>query len=281
MIFATTPYDPSEPEGTPGGSAYLSVKDMKRIAAVLAVLLLFVMLAYGECKKFTYEHICRSNLAQISKAIGLYAQENDDRLPPICASLGDGNPLLDDAGRPFTWVSLVSGYMNERSSFKCPAADEKEVARSQHPSTTKAEIPTTYGLYSPYSAYPVSRVSSPDVTVLVADTSTGGAQNTYDPVRFKTPNGSDMRDDAFAIGFSDSNVEPSKNTTAITRLAFPDTSDGVFVASKGGRHPNGINVLTVSGSLQSIRAPGAKITMLPTGELEEPWVAPFRSSRER
>lgn len=278
MITTVSPYDPGEPEDTPRGSAYLSRKDLKAISLLIVAFFLVLIPIYGQCKSRTEEHICKQNLSQISKAIGLYSQENDDQLPPVYASNLNGTPVLDDQGRPFTWASLVSRYMNDRSSFVCPSAKPEEATSSQHPEKTRLTIPLTYGMYAPYGGYPISHITNPNETALISETSNNGSQDSYDPVRFKGPSGQTLLNDGFIMGFSDSNDRPTKDTSAITRLAFRGSSSGQFGEEDAPRHPSGIFILTVSGSIRLVKAPIARVKMLPTGELPDPWAVPAHAS---
>lgn len=278
MILTTTPFDVDEPEGSPK-SSYISLKDLRMIAIVLLCLSVLLWPVYKGLKESRDQHLCQQNFLQISKAFGLYSEQNDDRLPPTFVGQAEGTPMLDGQGRPFTWASLVAGGMNSRSDFVCPSADPSEIARTQDPESTKKTLPMTYGMYGVYGGYPIAHIGNPDEAVLVAETSNFGAEDTFDPMPFKDDKGAIVKQDGFVIGYSDTNDLPTHKTTAVTRLAYPGSKSGTFSNDGGSRHANGIFFLTVGGSLIMEKPPAARIKMLPNGDVPGPWSVPPMSGR--
>ena len=273
ILFATTPFDVDEPEGS-AKSTYMSKKDVKWIALVVLALIGIMIPIYGQLKETRNQHLCYQNLTQISKAIGVYATQNDDRLPPAYVEEGNA-PMVDSKNRPYTWESLVIGDMNTRSaSFTCDTANSPEASEAQDPESSKNSIFSDYGMYGVYGGAPISHISNPDEAVLIAETSNAGNGETYDPVFFTGKDGKPMRNDGFLIGFSDSNEAPSKNTTSVTRLAFPGSDGGKFEAEGRSRHKDGIYVMSVSGSISLRKPPAAKIKMLPGGSIQGEWAIP-------
>ena len=193
---------------------------------------------FGYLKGQSERARCSTNLRAVYQAINLYAEQHDYRFPPMARSEGDGvTPTLSETGRPYTWISDVTSFMNPRQSFLCPSADEQERVLNESPDSATATVPSAYGMYVPYGGVLTSIVESPDEVVLIADTSNGGARSTLDPLPF--PGG---LPDGYAIGWSNSNTMPDKGTTSVTRLAFPDSA-------KEGRHGKFIWAVSASGEL--------------------------------
>ncbi len=277
MILAANDYEVDAPESATK-STYIAPKDLRIIAVVVILLIAFMIPIYSGLREGRNKHLCYGNLTQISKAVGLYASQNDDRLPPTYVQDGP-SPMLDKEGRPFTWASLVAGNMNKRSSFRCDSADLKELSQSQDASNSKNTLNTAYGMYGVYSGYPIAHIASPDSTALIAETSNLGAMDTYDPVPFIGRDGKPIQQDGFLIGYSDGNGEPSKKTTAVTRLAFPDTKTGTFEFNGRSRHKDGIYYLTVSGSILFAKPPAALIKQTPGEDIRGLWTVPPSAGR--
>jgi hypothetical protein len=239
-------FDPNAVEGEKaGGTQYIQLKDLKVWAIALVLLGVATYPVYMVLMGNSERHRCISNLGAVYSAINLYAEQHDNRFPPIARTASDFvTPTLSPEGHPYSWVSDVSSFMNTRQSFVCPTADEAEVVRNESPESSKKTVNSTYGMYIPYGGILTSLVESPDEVVLVAETSNHGAKSTFNP----TPFGGDVPD-GFAIGWSNSNAAPDKSTTSVTRLAFPDSGKG---PTKIGRHGAFMEALTASGKLISL-----------------------------
>lgn len=237
------PYDPNAVEGEKShGTQYISPRDVKIAAVAFAILSVPSFFVYRVLVGNSERHRCISNLGAIYAAVSLYAEQHDNRFPPIARTEGDlVTPSLSDGGHPYTWVSDVAPFMSARQNFLCPTAEESEMVLNESAESTTKTIPSAYGMYVPYGGGLTSLVESPDDVVLVAETSDRGARGTYDPKPF----GED-RPDGFAIGWSSSNVDPGKTTTSVTRLAFPGAGKG---KTELARHGGFLQALSASGKL--------------------------------
>ena len=244
-------FDPNAVEGErPSGHQYVQLKDLKIWALGLALIGAATYPVYMVLAGNSERHRCISNLGAVYSAINLYAEQHDNRFPPIARTAGDFvTPTLSEDGHPYSWVSDVSAFMNTRQSFVCPTADETEVVHNESPESSKKTVNSTYGMYVPYGGILTSLVESPDDVVLIAETSNEGSKSTFNP----TPYGANVPD-GFAIGWSNSNAAPDKSTTSVTRLAFPDSAKGT---TKIGRHGGFLEALTASGKLISLMPPDA------------------------
>lgn len=276
ILLQTESYDPNTPEGAEpsAGSQYLSRKDVKWILLILVVLGIFMVPIYKVMLDGRNEHICRQNLSQVSKALGVYAEEHDGRYPPLFVTGSNGSPSLDDQGRAFSWISLLKDGMNTRSSFECPASDPSERTLNQPPSASDSTIASSYGMYAPYSAFSVAEIANPEQVVIIAETSNFGAKGSFDPLPYKTAEGKDVAADGFVIGFQDSNTDITRSSTKVTRLAFSDVPSGDFKTHGTSRHSKGIWGLTASGEGVMLSPDSANIDLLTPGRPQGRWAVP-------
>ena len=239
-------YDPNAVEGDKSaGGQYVTKKDLKVWGIGLVVLGLFSYPVFQYLQNQSERARCGTNFRAVYQAISLYAEQHDYRFPPLARTEGNGvTPSLSDTGHPYTWISDVAPFMNARQSFLCPAASEAERVQNESPVSATATIPSAYGMYVPYGGVLTSIVENPDEVVLIADTSNRRGQETLDPL----PYGKGLPD-GFAIGWSNSNVMPDKETKSVTRLAFPRSGLG---PTDAGRHGKFIWAMSASGELLQI-----------------------------
>lgn len=139
------------------------------IVAVLAALLLPVFLT---ARARAYRTQCAGNLKQISLALALYENDNEEKLMPghplATVSAINGN---DYAG----WAGACNAYVHAPRVFVCPTEGTPD-------QTTGGQtfFPLTYFLnvnlsakYTP-GGLPVSALAAPSATVLAAETTGGG-----------------------------------------------------------------------------------------------------------
>ena len=243
MSDATGPYDPNAIEGEKSTHGqYISAKDLKIWGVGLAVLGVMLYPIYKVMEGNSERHRCISNLNSIYKAINFYAEQHDNRFPPIARTEGDGvTPSLSENGNPYTWVSDVAPFMNARDTFTCPTAAPNERVQNESAASARQTVPSTYGMYSPYGGVLTSLVESPDQVVIVAETSDRGTRDTADPAPF-----AGNRSDGFVLGWSDTNTTPAKGTESVTRLAFPGFGKGKRDVARHGKFIQG---LSASGEL--------------------------------
>jgi hypothetical protein len=240
-------YDPSAPEGSePSRSQYVSKKDVRIVLVGVILLAIAAYPIYKMLERNAQRSVCATNLGAIAKAISQYAEVHDERFPPIMRTGPNLEPDLGTSGYPYTWASDISEIMSPRSSFKCPAAQNEEITTIEG---REKIIQSSYGMYAPYGGYLRTLVPNPDQTVLIAETTNFGALATYDPTPFKTIDGQTVKFDGFVIGWNNTNNDPDDKSDKVTRLAFPETSGGVFRKDGPMRHDGGIHALNCSGAM--------------------------------
>ena len=257
MILAVEAHGASEVEDR-SKSAYFSRKDVRTLSVVFILLFLITIPIYSVFKADRDKHVCYTNLSQIYKAIGIYMEANNDRYPPAFVVGENGEPQLFD-GHPYTWTSLVHPGMNTRSSFECPSATSEENVLNLHPDAGKPPFASSYGMYAPWSAWSSGMVANPNMSVLIAETSNHGAEDTYDPKPFT------HGIDGVIIGWDNDNFKPNSLTQYVTRLAFPKSEKGNFSKDGPARHGGGIHFLYASGQIGFLGPPAARLQWFTTG----------------
>lgn len=254
-----------EPQGQEGpeqersASPYFARRDLKILIGGALLLLALLTPIYLMLKRQAERHVCSSNLAAIATALGTYSELFDDRFPPAFAEAKTDTPLLDEGARPFTWASLLSEHLSSRASFRCPSARQEELATSQHPTRVGRGIWTSYGIFAPIAGRPRSQVDTPGASVVLAESTNGGAAKTFDPLPLLDLAGRPTWD-GFLLGFQDGNRLPSERSEFITRLAFPNSNGPSFRRDGPSRHDMGIFVLFADGRRGVITPPEAKVT---------------------
>ncbi len=236
-------YDPQAVDDTPGRSEYFSRKDAKWFVLlfVIAAAAGYPLFQWGNDQK--NKALCSNNIKALGDALNLYAEQNDDRYPPLFEADSSGAPDTSGGKIPVTWASVVRSYHNGRTDLRCPAADEDEHALTQW---RGGPTPITYGLYAAHSTVTRTNIGSPDETILLAETSNLGSKGSFDPLPYKDASGNRLSD-AFVIGWDNSNEAPNAQTKAVTRLAFRETGNGAFGEKSYSRHSPRIHAITVSG----------------------------------
>ncbi|MDD2710942.1 MAG: DUF1559 domain-containing protein [Verrucomicrobiae bacterium] len=100
-------------------AAAFTLVELLVVLAIISILASLLMSGVTKARDKAKQISCMNNLKQLSTAILMYAQEHEDRLPPLWGALGDN------------WWDMTSPYMgkqvtslderNQIKIFKCPA----------------------------------------------------------------------------------------------------------------------------------------------------------------
>ncbi len=269
-------FDPQATEDDAAArSQYMSIKDWRIILIGLAVLSVALYPIYQIGKEKSEKAQCVGNFKAMFTALGLYAKDHDDGLPPAFRANGDGTPSLGETGLIYSWHSDLAPYMNTRASFVCPSAQPDEIITVEDPLDSRKTLKASYGMYLPYSAEKIFNIESPDTTIIIAETSSAGAGDSYDPLPFKNESGEAIPD-GVAIGFDNDNFFPNKKSKSVTRLAFRKSSTGVFDGAVG-RHNEGVHALTATGELVILKPKEAVLRLNRDGTPLGRWTVPART----
>lgn len=104
----------------------LTLLEVIIVCAIILLLAGIVMSVSASATARAKMATCASNLGQIGKALHLYAQDHDDRIPPVVTyvrnmQLEKGKPLVPSNGSPERWVRTLSPYAQSKDIFFCPA----------------------------------------------------------------------------------------------------------------------------------------------------------------
>jgi hypothetical protein len=261
-------FDPTAPEGDAAVSnQYVTKKDIKYVGIFLVVLAAILFPIFRMMKANSEKALCASNLGQVYKALNQYAEQHDDRLPPLFHADEAGAPAINAQGLPYTWVSDLYEYMSKRASFICPTASDEQNAQQEHPESSKMKLGSSFGLYAPYATFPRSSIENPGDTIIVGETANHGSNGTSNPKPYSDASGKEVLFDGFVIAWDNSNTSPNEKTKYVSRLAFPNSKDG-FKEDGSSRHGPGINVLTADGKRRLMKPNEAEVKMrdgIPTG----------------
>ena len=288
----------------------MTKKDLRTMLIGLAVFLILLYPVYRYMLKDSERSRCTQNIKAINEAMSLYAQEHDGRYPPVCRGDVTDQGLVPtlgaSTGRVYTWASDVANYMSARASFLCPSADPNEIVQVEDPRTNAATIPLSYGMYAPYSGYLTTTVENPDQTIIIAETSNLGTNQTFDPCPYLKPvpgkNGFGVEPpcgqgsgtklpDAFVINWSDSNEQPTMSvfgkdgkleqmgSRTVTRLAFTGSQNGVFNKDTGSRHGAFIHGLSATGERINLTPEMADFYSTNGRRLNPAWTVPANADR--
>ncbi len=272
------PYDPQAVEGASPSQQYVTKKDVKIVLIVLVVLLIIGIPVYFYMLKGVYKSICAKNFKQLGTALNLYMEEHDERYPfaYTTATYESDEPSAFDNGLTYTWQQDLRPFISDPTVFKCPAASDEENNRSSGNGT---DVDTSsYGMVYAYSGQLAVSVADPKSQIILGETIDRGRKDTVDPLPLKSFDGREMASDGYVIGFDTSNTFPNKQTTAVTRLAFPGSKTTGYTAEADSRHPGGIHFLYCDGHVsKSLDGTIGRITQDVSGL--GPWSVPKKQIR--
>lgn len=221
----------------------------------MIILALLLSPVYYILRKRSNAYLCKKNFQSMSKSLQLYAEDNDQRMPPAYVTVDDkGTPLVEN-GAVYSWAYLLDQYMKPGTSFSCPEADPSE-NYLDHKYGSDQLMPVSYSFYKPYSGIALSDIPNPDEVIIIGESSNHGV---FNPHPITGPDGSKLKSDGFVIGWSNGNDEPDSTVTAVTRLAYPDTENGKFDIKGASRHPDGNHFLTASGRAITLPPSAARV----------------------
>ncbi len=278
-MSTTDLYDPSAPEAeSKSNSAYVSRKDVKIVGIALVVLAGMMFPVFKVLQRRSEKSRCIMNMKGIFDSINQYATLNEDKFPPLYATGGADEPMLQSSGAPYTWASDLAEYMTARASFTCPSADKTEYTWSQNPRSDVKKFSLTYGMFAPLGAFSRSLVDDPNEAILIGETSNRGAMKTFDPLPFKDAEGRLVPYDGMVIGWDNDNFNGDAKSKFVTRLAFPESDGPNFLKTGEGRHDEGSFVLTVTGQLRSVK-PDMAAVQRRDGNIYGVWPMPLTAKR--
>ncbi|BDI29771.1 hypothetical protein CCAX7_18220 [Capsulimonas corticalis] len=89
------------------------------VIAVIAILAAILFPAFAQAREKGRQTACASNEKQLSLAVLMYAQDNDETLPPTAIVDGGGNTVL--------WPDELESYVKNRQVRFCPSDGQETV----------------------------------------------------------------------------------------------------------------------------------------------------------
>lgn len=248
---------------------YISKKDVKLFFIGVPILALLLTPVYRKLRDDSWETTTKNSMLRVFQAISLYATANDDKFPPAYYR-GQTGPELEK-GYPYVWLSLVKGGIPARTLLVSQAAVKEEYSAIGY----GGAVPTTFGYYVAAEFRQVDDFDNDD-TVLFAETTEGGALDTYDPMQMKPTDG-------WLIGYDTGNDRNRRIIDAasfVTRLAFKGSATAVKTGKWDDvktRHPKSTFAVTVNGTRIKLTPEMMKIRRDSNQEILPPWSVPLRA----
>lgn len=234
MFFTVSDDDDRDVERR--GHSYVTRRDFTIMLGIGVVL---IVLAYifiiGPWKDNADFKKSQSNLQALARGLGLYAESNNDGLPPVYLIGAE-----DSNGRPITWANQIFDYIGRAEVFNNVANPEEgnTVLTKLATDGTKTDIGLSYGMLSAVDT--ARRYEIRDETVILAETIGSGVSGSYNPLPLGGADG-------FMIGYDNSNAMPDGDTKHVTRLAF--TEVGASPLGLTPVHPKGVVGIRADGSV--------------------------------
>ena len=113
-----------------------SLIELLVVIAIIAILMSFLFPTFQSAREQALQTQCSSNLKNVGAALALYAQDNDEMLPPYGVNPDEDEYKVD------TWVFAMKSYLKDRKILHCPADGKK----SDWEKAKAGERRTSYGL---------------------------------------------------------------------------------------------------------------------------------------
>ena len=150
------------------------------VIAIIAILAAILFPVFLKARARAYRATCQSNLRQLGVAVTLYAQDSDEKLMPGHL-LAAPNP--DGGGNYGGWAGPVYPFLRAPAVFLCPTDPRTPLVTggvTSDPLTYFANINLSAG--ADPAGLPLSALSAPSATVLVAEATGGGLSNSTAPL---------------------------------------------------------------------------------------------------
>ena len=138
-------------------------------AIITLTLFLYLGALFNKARRSFTQNYCPSSLKQIGVGFLQYAQDNDERFPPV--SVSDVKPVgMNDTKsyKPFGWADAANSYIRDTNVFQCPNEELTTAISDQTQSGY-----TDYWFNSNLSNVKLNVLASPAQTILSGDGNDG------------------------------------------------------------------------------------------------------------
>jgi prepilin-type N-terminal cleavage/methylation domain-containing protein/prepilin-type processing-associated H-X9-DG protein len=140
------------------------------VIAIIAILASILFPVFARAREKARQTSCLSNVKQLTLAIDMYAQDNDETLIPSRQWSG----AVPSGGNPYIWPAYLAPYVKNTQIFSCPSTREGWYAqdwanRGRLPIGINRNAEDT----STNLAYPLAQFTDPAATIVLADSTPG------------------------------------------------------------------------------------------------------------
>jgi prepilin-type N-terminal cleavage/methylation domain-containing protein/prepilin-type processing-associated H-X9-DG protein len=139
------------------------------VIAIIAILASILFPVFAKAREMARATSCLSNMKQISLAIGMYRDDNDEQLMPAVMGDGVGPYQMPDPAAPpgqfILWFHVLHPYTKNFQIFNCPSNRYPDTP----PYTGQFEDNIGYGMNPAVSGITDAFVSRPSDLVLLSD----------------------------------------------------------------------------------------------------------------
>jgi len=160
--------------------------------AIIAILAAVLFPVFAQARARARQIHCASNTRQLALGVLMYAQDNDDTLPPTAYSPGGGK---DDNTNEVLWPALVQPYLKNQQIRLCPADSRAKLCSYGLNELAFSDL--TDENHPPVR--PLASFQTSSDTVMLGEVGTGDDFRTDRPDRYKlVAPGSALNDEADA-----------------------------------------------------------------------------------
>ena len=133
------------------------------VIAIIAILAAILFPVFAKAREAARSTQCKSNVKQITTAMMMYSQDNDELLGRGCCGGGAGTGSRD-------WKEYLAPYIKNTQLYKCPSSSRRNDV-------------TNYGLYSGVTNRPLAALRAPADLVMFTDSGNVTNSATTNPTR--------------------------------------------------------------------------------------------------
>jgi len=141
------------------------------VIAIIAILAAILFPVFARARGKARQTACLSNIKQLTLAIEMYVQDNDEVLP---ASRQWSGGRVPKGANPLIWAACVAPYVKNTQIFECP--DARGQGWYVQDWANRGRLPVGLNLNAENAVnlpYALAQFQDPSVTLLLADSTPG------------------------------------------------------------------------------------------------------------
>ena len=113
------------------------------VIAIIAILAAILFPVFARARDKAEQSSCLSNVKQIALAELMYQNDNDERTAAVT-----NWPVNTSSWSYYTWITMLSPYINNTDIFSCPSQREERMYRVVNRTTSAGTHPWELGSYA-------------------------------------------------------------------------------------------------------------------------------------